>query len=260
MSAISPRLIVHGCTGKLGSRIVALSRTRFERASIFGVSRANAQDIAHAMRDDDAHVYTRIARDELPARLPRDQRALVLIDVTSGHGADDALTLAKVLKDFSFNPAILICSTGLSDAALARARALSAVLPVLVTPNTSLGVTALAGAATSIARALGPDFVPTIIEAHHAQKKDAPSGTALRLARALSAGGIEVPPSSIHALRGGDVIGEHTIRLTGPGEVIELTHRATTRDLFAWGALRCAQWLAGRPPGFYAMESVLEVR
>jgi 4-hydroxy-tetrahydrodipicolinate reductase len=157
-------------------------------------------------------------------------------------------------------------------------------VPVLWAPNMSIGVHVLAELAAEAARRLGPSFDVEIVETHHRAKVDAPSGTAVRLADAVREGraGLNVGQGSapaapltavsgregnegprreaeigIFAVRGGDVIGDHTVHLLGNGERIELTHRATSRDLFARGALRAAQHLRGKPPGRYTMADVL---
>jgi 4-hydroxy-tetrahydrodipicolinate reductase len=149
-------------------------------------------------------------------------------------------------------------------------------IPVLWSPNTSIGVHVLAELAAYAARHLGPGFDIEIVETHHRAKVDAPSGTATRLAEAIrdARSDLEPVPISIYgregnvgprrageigvfAVRGGDVIGDHTVHLLGPGERIELTHRATSRDLFARGALRAARFLKGKPPGRYTMADVL---
>lgn len=150
--------------------------------------------------------------------------------------------------------ALVIGTTGLDAPATDRLKATSATIPVLLAPNTSLGVAVLADLAARAATTLGSAFQASIVEAHHAGKKDAPSGTATRLAAAIAAGGGNIPAAQVLSIRSGDVIGEHTIRFAGQGEYLELTHRATTRDLFARGALRAAHWLAGKPAGWYTIE------
>jgi 4-hydroxy-tetrahydrodipicolinate reductase len=147
-------------------------------------------------------------------------------------------------------------------------------IPVLWSPNTSIGVHVLAAIAAYAAKHLGPGFDVEIVETHHRAKIDAPSGTATRLADAIREAREDLDPVfgregnvgprssseiGVFAVRGGDVIGEHTVHLLGPGERIELTHRATSRDLFARGALRAARFLAGKPPGRYSMADVLGV-
>jgi 4-hydroxy-tetrahydrodipicolinate reductase len=146
------------------------------------------------------------------------------------------------------------------------------VVPVLWAPNTSVGVQVLAELVAQAAARLGLSFDVEIVEAHHRAKVDAPSGTADRLRRAVAEAreglvpvhgreGLVGPRKSeeigVLALRGGDVIGDHTVHFLGQGERLELTHRATSRDLFAHGALRAARFLLGKPPGRYTMADVL---
>jgi 4-hydroxy-tetrahydrodipicolinate reductase len=129
---------------------------------------------------------------------------------------------------------------------------------VLVAPNTSLGVAVTRRLARLAAELLGPGgWTVDIVESHHDRKKDAPSGTALAIAASLSEGGMKVASDRIHAIRAGDTVGEHEIRLAGPSERLHIMHQAVSRDLFAAGAIRAAKWLAGRPAGRYTMEDVL---
>jgi 4-hydroxy-tetrahydrodipicolinate reductase len=169
----------------------------------------------------------------------------------------------------------VICTTGLSPEAHAAIDALAGVAPVVVAANTSVGVTVLLHLAARAAALLGDDYDAEIIELHHRHKVDAPSGTALRLAEAVAeARGLDLDAAArhgrsgatgprgkgelgIHAVRAGDIIGEHTLVLAGAGERIELTHRAHARDLFARGALRAARWVGGQPAGRYEMSDVL---
>lgn len=158
-----------------------------------------------------------------------------------------------------------------------RARILSTVagqIPVVWAGNYSVGVNTLNYLTRKAAGILGQQYEPEVLEMHHHHKKDAPSGTAERLieilrnAYALGAeqvvhgreGLVGARPAKeigVHALRGGDIVGEHTVYFCGEGERIELTHRATDRKIFAQGAVRAAQWAAGQAPGVYNMEDVL---
>jgi 4-hydroxy-tetrahydrodipicolinate reductase len=149
-------------------------------------------------------------------------------------------------------------------------------IPVLWAANFSLGVALLEHLSEVAAAKLGPDFDAEILEIHHSRKRDAPSGTALALGRAVAAGrgryldelarfqrhGQVGPRTSgeigFAVLRGGDSVGEHTVMFAGEGERIELTHRATDRAVFALGALRAARWLAGRPAGRYRLADIFE--
>jgi len=169
--------------------------------------------------------------------------------------------------------ALVVCTTGLSEETIRAANAAAADIPIMVAANTSLGVAVLAAAVRLAVKAL-PDYACEIVELHHGQKRDAPSGTALRLANAVRAertdaqlvtgreglvGARKPNELGVHAVRGGGVVGEHTVYLFGEHERIELTHRAQDRDLFAHGALTAARWLSTQRPGFYTIEQCLEL-
>lgn len=226
----------------MGRRIVALAQKDHRFILAAALTRAGSASIGQtieggAVIQDAAH---------------RPVRADVIVDFSSPQGLGLSIDLARALR------AALVCgTTGLTDAHKAALRDASRDIPVLWASNMSAGVAALAAVLPALARRLGPAFRASIVETHHAGKKDAPSGTALRLADALRSGGADLPPDRIASIRAGDVVGEHAIRLEGPAETIELTHRAGSRDLFALGALRAAAFLAGKPPGWYAIEDSL---
>ena len=166
-------------------------------------------------------------------------------------------------------------TTGLSATERADLDVAATRIPVVWAPNFSIAVNVLAHLVGSAARLLGPEFDAEIVELHHAAKRDAPSGTALRLAEAIAQargqdlakvifaareGEVGARPAGaigVQALRGGDNPGEHSVFFLGRGERLELVHRAATRDHFAAGALRAARWLRGRAPGLYTIEQVL---
>ena len=129
-------------------------------------------------------------------------------------------------------------------------------LPIVLASNFSVGVNVLFWLTRKAAELLGQDFNPEIIETHHKMKKDAPSGTAKTLAEVLKAAQ-KISEIPIQSIREGEVVGEHTVIFTGPGERLELTHRAASREIFARGALRAAHWVMGKPPGLYSMQDVL---
>ena len=174
--------------------------------------------------------------------------------------------------------ALVIGSTGFTKEARARVEAASKKIPVVLAPNMSVGVNVLFALVNEAARILGEAYDVEIVEMHHKKKKDAPSGTAMRLAEvaaaaldrdpakdlAFSRHGMvgERPPREIgvQTLRGGDVVGDHTVYFVGEGERLELTHRATSRDQFAQGAVRAARWVVGKPAGLYDMADVLGLR
>jgi 4-hydroxy-tetrahydrodipicolinate reductase len=171
----------------------------------------------------------------------------------------------------------VIGTTGLSPAELRAVEAAAEQTPVLMAPNMSVGVNLLLLLVEDAARALkGRGYDVEIIERHHRRKKDAPSGTALGLGAAAAKGlewnldqvaqhgrvGMQeedrpVEQIGFHAVRGGDFVGDHTVVFAAEGESVELSHRATTRDTFAMGALRAAAWLHAQPPGLYSMRNVL---
>ncbi len=176
-----------------------------------------------------------------------------IIDFSSESGTRAAMVLARETR-----AALLVGTTGLSAGIQQELTALAQTNAVLVAPNTSLGVAVTRKLATMAAELLGPSgWSVDIVESHHDRKKDAPSGTAIAIARSVELGGMLVPADRIHAIRAGDTIGEHEIRFAGPSERIHLMHQAVSRDLFAAGALRAAAWLAGKPAGSYGMDDVL---
>jgi 4-hydroxy-tetrahydrodipicolinate reductase len=130
-------------------------------------------------------------------------------------------------------------------------------LPIVFASNFSIGVNALFALASKAAEILGPEFNLGIVETHHRMKKDAPSGTAKTLAEILRTARKLNDQVPIQSIREGEVVGDHTVSFAGPGERLELTHRASSREIFARGALRAAQWIIGKPAGLYSMQDVL---
>lgn len=173
---------------------------------------------------------------------------------------------------------LVLGTTGHSDPERQAIRAQARTIPMVWASNYSTGVNTLFWLTCQAARILGPDFDLEIVEMHHRHKQDAPSGTATTLAQILAEvrqwppasalrhgrHGIVGPRSSseigIHALRGGDVVGDHTVIFATDGERLELTHRASNRQAFAVGALRAAQWAVSQPPGLYTMQDVLGLK
>jgi len=130
-------------------------------------------------------------------------------------------------------------------------------IPIVLASNFSVGVNVLFWLTQKAAEFLGPDFNPKIVETPHKMKKDAPSGTAKTLADTLKVVQKHDREIPIQSIREGDVVGEHTVIFGGPGESLELTHRAANRGIFAGGALRAAKWIINKPPGLYSMQDVL---
>jgi 4-hydroxy-tetrahydrodipicolinate reductase len=171
--------------------------------------------------------------------------------------------------------ALVLGTTGLDDAQSKAVAAAAKRVPIVWAPNMSPAVTLLQGRGEEAARRLGEDYDIEVLEMHHRYKVDAPSGTALALGRAAAEGrAIDLAARSQRgrdghtgprkagdigfvSLRGGDVVGDHSVIFAGEGERLELTHRATSRRLFARGALRAARWVVAQPPGLYGMRDVL---
>jgi 4-hydroxy-tetrahydrodipicolinate reductase len=128
-------------------------------------------------------------------------------------------------------------------------------VPIVLASNFSVGVNVLFWLTQKAAELLGTNFNPEIVETHHKMKKDAPSGTAKTLAEILKA--VRDGEIPVQSIREADVVGEHTVIFNGPGESLELTHRAANRGIFAGGALRAAKWIINKPPGLYSMQNVL---
>ena len=193
----------------------------------------------------------------------------VLVDFSSPDGLRGSLDQAV-----SAGIPILVGTTGLTEGHNDLISEAAEVVPVLVAPNTSLGVALLAELVELAAQALGPDdWDVEIVEAHHRKKKDAPSGTALYLGKAVETGrgfnaeeeigrcgtGLERTSGLIGyaAVRGGTVAGDHDVLFLGPDERVILSHRAENRSIFARGALAAVRFLHGRPPGLYSMRDVI---
>ena len=184
--------------------------------------------------------------------------------------------LAKIAADHG--KALVIGTTGHTPDERRAIEASAQRIPLVFAPNFSVGVNLLFYLTQIAAETLGDDYDEEVVEMHHRQKLDAPSGTARRLGEILAEasggayedlalhgrhGEVGVRPRrviGIHALRGGDVVGDHTVHFSALGERLELTHRASSRDTFASGALRAARWLRAQRPGLYSMQDVLGLK
>ena len=193
----------------------------------------------------------------------------VLIDFSRAEA-----TVAYATAAAAAGTAFLTGTTGLTPEQTVAVQAAAARVPTMIASKTSVGLTALLSLLPALVRALGPEYDLEIVETHHRHKADAPSGTALTIARALAAARDEsldgrarfgrqghAPRATgeigIHAVRAGAAAGEHRIILASEGEQVEILHRANSRQTYAAGAIRAARWLAGRPPGLYTMEETL---
>jgi 4-hydroxy-tetrahydrodipicolinate reductase len=189
-----------------------------------------------------------------------------------------AATLAHLEACVKSRVPMVVGTTGLSAQDRARLKSASSRIPIVFAPNMAVGVNALFKLAETAAEVLGDAYDVEIIEAHHRHKVDAPSGTALRLGEIVAAalgrnlegsaahgrhgntGERDRKTIGFHAVRGGDIVGEHTVIFAGEGERVELVVRSTSRVTYALGALRACRFLNGRPPGLYDMQDVLGLR
>ncbi|MDP9044255.1 MAG: 4-hydroxy-tetrahydrodipicolinate reductase [Pseudomonadota bacterium] len=199
--------------------------------------------------------------------------ARVLVDFTRPAG-----TLAHLAACRALGTPMVIGTTGFDPAEKARIGEYARHIGIMMAPNMSVGVHVMLGLIAQAARALDPSYDIEIIESHHRHKVDAPSGTALQMGEVVAAArGRALQDCAVHArhghtgerepgaigfatVRGGDIIGDHTVLFAGVGERIEITHRASSRTTYAQGALRAARFLAGRGPGLYGMDDVLGLR
>jgi 4-hydroxy-tetrahydrodipicolinate reductase len=243
---MSLRILINGARGRMGQAVA-------KAAGDLGVTVAAAVDVG----------------DDVGAGLAK---ANVAVDFSSHAATRSLLELAVAQKK-----AVVLGTTGHSSEEKKDLLALAARVPCVWAGNFSVGVNLLFALTRHAAAVLGSDYDAEVIEMHHRFKKDAPSGTAARLleiileerkldANALRHGreGItgERRPTEVgvHALRGGDVVGDHTVMFAALGERVELTHKASDRAIFARGALRAAQWVVSQPPGVYDMQDVLGLK
>jgi len=268
-------LAIAGAAGRMGRRLIALAAAD---ETLRVVAALESTDSPHLGAD--AGDLAGIGRAGLRVVDKTDAPFDVLIDFSSPAGTDHWLAVCRARRR-----AIVIGTTGHADAQREDIRSAAGVIPVLKAANMSVGVNVLLRAVRQLAAALDESYDVEIVETHHRFKKDAPSGTALALLEAVHAGrhdagralgdvrygrGHTEPGApakgtpartpgeiTLHALRLGDTIGDHTVHFAALGETITISHSAHTRDTFAAGALRAAAWLARQPAGLYTMQDVL---
>lgn len=267
--AMNPiRLAVCGAAGRMGLRIVALAHQEPDRFSVCqavdrpGSPRLGTDIFRHAGLNHSGLELTPELQPEFD----------VLIDFSHPSALADNLAVCR-----QFGRAAVIGTTGLSKPDLDSLNNAAEKIPILQANNTSVGVNWLIGMLGAMANQLGADYDIEIVEMHHNRKKDSPSGTALTLAEAICSATGRDPRQDViygrhgddavrrhgqigvHAVRMGDVVGEHTVYFSAAGERLEVRHVATNRDTFARGALRAAAFLFGKPPGRYTMRHVLQM-
>ena len=265
------RIGIAGAAGKMGSRIAALCR-EYDGLELAGAfERAGHKDIGRDIGIIAGIGETGVLLQEGIGKVI-DSVDLV-IDFTSVASTRENLTAAS-----RHGKAMVIGTTGFSGEQIRELEPYFGKIPCVMASNMSLGVNLLLKVLRDVASVLGNDYDIEIIEAHHRLKKDAPSGTALKMAQVIAdAVNRDLDEVAVFARRGiigertrkeigiqtvraGDIVGEHTVLFGGPGERIEITHKASSRDNFARGALKAALWLKGKPAGLYDMQDVLNLK
>ena len=259
------RIAITGALGRMGTLVIQ------EAARIEGMELVAGLDAVGAGKPLQGGVLVKDA-SQLEQVL-KETRPDVLIDFTIAKAA-----VKNVCTAASLGVDLVVGTTGISSEQHSEMReAIEGNVAAVITPNFSVGVNLFWKLVADAAAALkGYDFDIEIIEAHHNQKKDAPSGTALATLEAIRRARGESDLSEVvygrngimprgkeigvHAVRAGDIVGDHTVLLAGPGERLEIRHQAHSRAAFASGAVRAASWVAGRKPGIYGMADVLESR
>ena len=265
------KVIVAGAAGRMGCRLVSLVRDS-TALTLAGALEGKGH---HALGEDAGetagagHADIPIT-DDLAALM---ERGDVVIDFSAPEATLEHLRIVA-----QHRRAMVIGTTGFSASELDEVKSLGRQVPCVLSPNMSVGVNLIYKVVGEMAKILGEEYDIEVIEAHHRLKKDAPSGTALKMAEVLALAvnrdldqvGVYARKGligersrneiGIQTIRAGDIVGDHTVLFGGMGERIEITHRASSRDTFARGALRAARWVVRQHPGLYDMMDVLSLR
>ncbi len=265
------KIVVTGAAGRMGGRIITLV-TETELLQVTGA----VEMAGHPKMGQDAG-YVAGCGD---------------LGVKIGDSLEEALANADLLIDFTFpqvslrnaavcarlGKAMIVGSTGFTPDERKQLEGYAEKTPIVFAPNMSVGVNVCFKLLKDLAKTLGDDFDVEIVELHHNKKKDSPSGTAVRMGEVVAdalgrdynqvanyhregmCGERSSEEIGMQTVRGGDIVGEHTVYFIGMGERIELTHRAMSRDMFARGAIRAAGWIKGKTPGIYDMQDVLDLK
>ena len=264
---MKPKLIVNGAGGRMGRRIIAIAADLGQFDIVGAVDVESHPDIGK-----DAGLIAGVAEIGvgLSADLPKE--ADVMIDFSLPEATDKAVNFC-----IENNVAIVLGTTGLSEDQLDMINIAAKKIPVIQATNYSVAMNVLFSLVGQTAKMLGEDYDTEITEAHHKFKKDSPSGTALTLAENIAKDTDKDFPTCLvhgregkdalrkkgtigmHAIRAGDITGQHSVIFGAEGETLTLSHNAHNRDNFVWGSLRAAKWLAGKKPGRYSMNDVLGI-
>lgn len=245
-------ILLNGCSGKMGTVISSLAKNYSNLRIAAGVDRN--------VSASEYNIYDNISKCN--------EKIDVILDFSRPDSLDSLLQYAK-----ENNIPLVLCTTGFTPEQLSKISEYSKIIPIFRSANMSLGVNVVNTILKKVSALLYKDFDIEVIEKHHNQKVDSPSGTALLLANAIKEAipeetnfvygreGIGKRAHSdigIHAVRGGSIVGEHEIIFAGQGETIEIKHSAISREVFAVGALKACEYMIGKPSGLYSMDNVLE--
>lgn len=265
------RAIVTGAAGRMGSSIIQAIKEQDDIALVGAIEREG-----HPLLGYDAGGVVGLGSTGVKIGSKIDElldNADVVIDFTNPKS-----TMSDLDKVYAKGKSIVIGTTGFSKEGKDRIREFATKIPCVFSPNMSVGVNIIFKIIQDVAKVLGDEYDIEIVEAHHRLKKDAPSGTAMRMAQVIAdtlgrdlsevgrfsrhgmIGERTSKEIGIQSLRAGDIIGDHTVLFGGMGERIEITHRAHSRDNFARGAVRAAKWIVHQKPGLYDMMDVLGLR
>jgi 4-hydroxy-tetrahydrodipicolinate reductase len=262
-----PKLVIVGAAGRMGRRIISLGIDAGWFEIIAAVEKKDHPDIG---KDAGLMAAAGALNIKLDSNFPA--KADVVIDFSQDAAADETIDYCS-----KTGAALVLGTTGLTSAQHQRIRKASQKIPLIYGTNMSVGMNVLFSLVGRVAQMLGAEYDIEIIEQHHRFKKDAPSGSALTLAENIcKATGRKFPDSltygrsgkdalrqkgtiGVHAVRGGDITGIHSVIFSTLGETVTLNHTAHNRDTFAYGALLAAKWLVGKKPGLYSMADVLGI-
>lgn len=248
------KIILNGCNGKMGKVVASLAGNYENLAIAAGVDR-DTNNTAFP-------VFNNISKCNVEAD--------VILDFSRPDAVNDLIAYAE-----SKNIPLILCTTGYTDEQLSIIKAASNKIPLFRSANMSIGINVINNILRNISAQLYEDFDIEIIEKHHNQKVDAPSGTALLLGNTIKDAideetvyvhgrdGIAKRKHNeigVHAVRGGSIVGEHEVIFAGQGETIEIKHTAISREVFAVGALKACQFMCGKRPGFYTMDDVIKTK
>lgn len=265
------KLIVSGAAGRMGTRIISLAKESEDFRLVGALERKNHEkiglDVGEVIGLGNLGVALSAELDGIS------EKADVLIDFSNPR---NSVELSAAAADIGL--AMVIGTTGFSREESKTIVSRTEKIPCVMAPNMSVGINLLLKVLSDIASVLGDDYDVEVIEAHHRHKKDAPSGTAMRMAGVLAGAlGRNLDETAVYerkgiigertgkeigmqTIRAGDIVGEHTVLFGGIGERIEITHKASNRDTFAGGALKAARWIINRQPGCYDMQDVLGLK